>query len=246
MNDVPQPCDLGPKHVKSYSEAVTRPSVPMVRISPPNPHGYLTAISTPSLSPPPFPARSAPRPTSHRPVWDYCGIRGRILRFYRGCQLDEHRGYATYNRDAYFGFALRKRLHSPPPRQLSPVHDARNIPLDSRPSLPFTLPSCSIASSSCLKLLRPQPTAYKLDDAVCGGKTSFFGPITTAPKLLCNLLSVLVEGIQVRSLVNSGASISVIHADLHSRLQKVKAPYGGPYLQGANKTSFPPLIALCA
>lgn len=134
MTDVPQPCCPAPTHVHSYSEAVTRPSQPMERIPPPTTHGHLTAISAPSPSPPPFPAWRPPRPASERPVCYYCGIRGHISRFCRRRQLDERRGYAPYERDAYFGYAPRQRLYSPPPRQPSPVHDARSFPRDSRPT----------------------------------------------------------------------------------------------------------------
>lgn len=45
---------------------------------------------------------------------------------------------------------------------------------------------------------------------------------------------MLVEGIFVNALVDTGASVSVIHADLCSRLRKVKTPYTGPSLCNAN------------
>lgn len=44
----------------------------------------------------------------------------------------------------------------------------------------------------------------------------------------------------MEALVDTGASISVIHADLCSRLRKVKTPYGGPYLHGANNQDIRP------
>lgn len=55
------------------------------------------------------------------------------------------------------------------------------------------------------------------------------------------MLSVFVEGIQVEALVDTGASISVIHADLCSRLRKVKTPYTGHCLRGANGNDITPL-----
>lgn len=54
------------------------------------------------------------------------------------------------------------------------------------------------------------------------------------------MLSVSVEGVQVEALVDTGASISVIHADLCSRLGKVKTPYVGPCLRGANEHDIKP------
>lgn len=54
------------------------------------------------------------------------------------------------------------------------------------------------------------------------------------------MLSVLVEGVCVEALVDTGASISVISADLCSRLRKVKTPYLGPSLCGANGMTIQP------
>lgn len=132
MTAVEQPGRPAPLHAQSYSQAVTRPTLPMEPIAPPTDHGHLTAISAPVPSPPSFPAWRATRPTSERPVCYYCGIRGHISRFCRRRQLDERRGYAPYERDTYFGYAPRQRVYSPPPRQRFPPRDATNFPPDSR------------------------------------------------------------------------------------------------------------------
>lgn len=54
------------------------------------------------------------------------------------------------------------------------------------------------------------------------------------------MLLVYVEGVQLLALVDTGASISVIHADLCTRLRKVKTPYMGSSLIGANGTNIRP------
>lgn len=54
------------------------------------------------------------------------------------------------------------------------------------------------------------------------------------------MLSVVVEGIQVEPLVDTGATIFVIIANLCSRLRKVKTPYSGPCLRGANDNDIQP------
>lgn len=48
------------------------------------------------------------------------------------------------------------------------------------------------------------------------------------------MLLVSVEGVRLLALINTGATISVMSADLCSRLQKVKMPYVGSSLIGAN------------
>lgn len=53
-------------------------------------------------------------------------------------------------------------------------------------------------------------------------------------------MEVVVEGIPVEALVDTGASISIIHADLCSRLRKVRTPYVGPALRGADKNAIQP------
>lgn len=55
-----------------------------------------------------------------------------------------------------------------------------------------------------------------------------------------NLL-VSVQGIRAEALVDTGASISIIHTDLCSRLRKVRTPYVGPSLHGANETAIKPV-----
>lgn len=132
MTDIPQPCRSAPLHVQSYSEAVSRPHLPVEPIGPPTAHCQLTAISAPSPPSPSFSAWRAMRPTRDRPVCYYCGIRGHISRFCRRRQLDERRGYAPYERDNYFGYAPRQRMYSPPPRRSSPPPDAMTPPPTSR------------------------------------------------------------------------------------------------------------------
>lgn len=54
------------------------------------------------------------------------------------------------------------------------------------------------------------------------------------------MLNVLIEGTRVEALVDTGASISIMHEDLCSRLRKVKTPYVGPALRGANEAAIKP------
>lgn len=54
------------------------------------------------------------------------------------------------------------------------------------------------------------------------------------------MLSVSVEGVHIEALVDTGASISIIHADLCKTLRKVRTPYRGPLLRGANETDIQP------
>lgn len=56
----------------------------------------------------------------------------------------------------------------------------------------------------------------------------------TPPDCPSNILSVEVEGVCIDALVDTGASVSVISAQLSSRLRKVRTPYTGPSLRGAN------------
>lgn len=58
------------------------------------------------------------------------------------------------------------------------------------------------------------------------------------------MLSVFVQGVPVDALVDTGATISVIHADLCSRLRKVTTPYDGPTLVAAQGDTVRP-SALC-
>lgn len=58
------------------------------------------------------------------------------------------------------------------------------------------------------------------------------------------MLSVFVQGVPVDALVDTGATISVIHADLCSRLRKVTTPYDGPTLVAAQGDPVRP-SALC-
>lgn len=55
-----------------------------------------------------------------------------------------------------------------------------------------------------------------------------------------NMLSVLVEGVRVDALIDTGASISVISMELCARLRKVRTPYSGPSLYGANSSMIKP------
>lgn len=43
-----------------------------------------------------------------------------------------------------------------------------------------------------------------------------------------------MEGVCIDAPVDTGASVSVISAQLSSRLRKVRTPYTGPSLRGAN------------
>lgn len=54
------------------------------------------------------------------------------------------------------------------------------------------------------------------------------------------MMSVVIEGIQVEALGNTGATIFVIIANLCLRLRKVKTPYSGPCLRGANDNDIQP------
>lgn len=55
-----------------------------------------------------------------------------------------------------------------------------------------------------------------------------------------NTLSVVVEGIDVEALVDTGASISIIREDVCSKLRKVRTTYPGPSLRGANNAIIQP------
>lgn len=54
------------------------------------------------------------------------------------------------------------------------------------------------------------------------------------------MLSVTIEGIPVQALVDTGATTSVLRSDLCSRLRKVRTPYVGPVLRGANNVLIQP------
>lgn len=71
-------------------------------------------------------------------------------------------------------------------------------------------------------------------------KTALLGKIVNPPAQPSNTLTVFVEGIQVEALVDTGASISIINEDLCSRLRKVRTPYVGPLLRGANEVMIEP------
>lgn len=66
------------------------------------------------------------------------------------------------------------------------------------------------------------------------GETASHDKSSSPPQPPSNSLTVFIEGVWVDALVDTGASVSVIHADLCSRLRKVTTPYDGPALRGAN------------
>lgn len=103
--------------------------------------------------------------------------------------------------------------------------------LTGTPVLPCALPALCVTAASRFQCSQPAPR--KLNAAVFEGKTASIGSATIAPELPSNKLSVSVERVQVDALVDTGASISVILADLCSRLVNVKTPHTDPYLRGA-------------
>lgn len=72
------------------------------------------------------------------------------------------------------------------------------------------------------------------------GETALLEDATTPPERPWNLLLVEVEGLRIEALVDTGASVSVISAQLCSRLRKVRTPYSGPSLCGANGDAIRP------
>lgn len=60
------------------------------------------------------------------------------------------------------------------------------------------------------------------------------------------MLLVIVQGVRVWALIDTGATISVMRADLCSRLRKVKTPYLGSSLIGANGAIIRPLAQCTA
>lgn len=54
------------------------------------------------------------------------------------------------------------------------------------------------------------------------------------------MLYVTVEGAPASALIDTGAAVSVLRSDLCSRLRKVKTPYLGPILRGANNALIHP------
>lgn len=54
------------------------------------------------------------------------------------------------------------------------------------------------------------------------------------------MLVVIVEGLYVEALIDTGAAYSVMHFSLCSHLRKVLTPYIGPPLRGANGTLMKP------
>lgn len=54
------------------------------------------------------------------------------------------------------------------------------------------------------------------------------------------MLTVCVEGVWTKALIDTGAAFSVIHLALCSRLRKVATPYTGSPLRGANGTLIHP------
>ena len=60
----------------------------------------------------------------------------------------------------------------------------------------------------------------------------------------CNMVSVLVEGVYVDALIDTGACLSVIDRSLCSRLRKVTTPYDGPTLFAAQGDAIRP-SAMC-
>lgn len=73
-----------------------------------------------------------------------------------------------------------------------------------------------------------------------GGKTASLENLTSPPLRPSNTLTIFVEGSSVKAIVDSGASISVIHSDLCSQLRKVTTPYTGLVLHGANGVTIKP------
>lgn len=64
-----------------------------------------------------------------------------------------------------------------------------------------------------------------IEAAVIGVETALYRTVTIPPLHPANLLSVCVESVSVDALVDSGATISVIHRELCFRLQKVQTPH---------------------
>lgn len=54
------------------------------------------------------------------------------------------------------------------------------------------------------------------------------------------MMSVFVEGVHVEALVDTGATLSVMHSDLCRRLRKVTTPYDGPALVAAQGKTIRP------
>lgn len=75
-------------------------------------------------------------------------------------------------------------------------------------------------------------------------KTASLGMTTIPPEPSRNMLCVFDKFIQVETLVDTAPSIFVIHVIVCSLLTKVKTPYSGAFLCGANDNNINP-IAYC-
>lgn len=121
-------------------------------------------------------------------------------------------------------FAVTRRLPRPAPQ-----------PSPAEPIFPNALPPpLYLAASSCLR------EHGKQEAAVSGGESASLQNSGRPSHRPSNTLSVLVEGIGVEALLDTGASISIIHESFCSRLRKVKTPYSGPALRGANSATIKP------
>lgn len=75
------------------------------------------------------------------------------------------------------------------------------------------------------RFARSNQASGKLIHAVFLGGNCIYRTSKNPPRHTSNMLSVSVEGILIEALVDTGASITIIRADVCKRLRKVTTPY---------------------
>lgn len=125
--------------------------------------------------------------------------------FRRRCQQDEQRGCALEERVRPTTSCQRMPYRSS--FRCSPSSYSVDMPGKSHHRSPSPHHRC-VASTKCLPIL--ECPLGKLPDEVLGGETASTRQPTISPEQPLNLLVVLVEGVRVEALVDTGTAILII------------------------------------